>query len=118
LELFVRNAPLFGMEWKTRLMMALKAAPPVVVPGNTSLAPARSSSSGSSSRPCESVVNSALERLHTSPYRGLRSVELDVNGNTMVLTGQVRTFFLKQMAQHLLGDYSGVWEIRNNLRVA
>jgi hypothetical protein len=48
----------------------------------------------------------------------LRSVDLDVNGNTMVLTGQVRTFFLKQMAQHLLRDLNGAWEIKNNLRVA
>jgi hypothetical protein len=66
----------------------------------------------------ETVASSALDRLHQSPYRGLRSVGLDVSGNTMVLTGEVRTFFLKQMAQHLLGEFCGTWEIRNNLRVA
>ena len=89
-------------------MMALKAAHTATA-GNSSLSHARSA---------QSVLSSALQRLHQSPYRGLRSVELDVNGNTMVLTGQVRTFFLKQMAQHLLGDYSKSWEIKNNLRVA
>jgi len=64
------------------------------------------------------AVTSARQRLHQSPYRGLRSISLDVNGNTIVLTGQVRTFFLKQMAQHLLGEYSDAWEIRNDVRVA
>ena len=87
-------------------MMALKAAPAGISSGSSSLTQARN------------VAHSALQRLHQSPYRGLRSVELDVTGNTMVLTGRVKTFFLKQMAQHLLGDYSGSWEIKNNLRVA
>lgn len=66
----------------------------------------------------ERFATTALSRLHESPYRGLRSVDLNVHGNTMVLTGQVRTFFLKQMAQHLLGDFVGALEIRNELRVA
>jgi hypothetical protein len=96
-------------------MMALKAAPTGTA-GNP-LTHSRSAQPAGSSRP-DSILSSALQRLHQSPYRGLRSVELDVNGNTMVLTGQVRTFFLKQMAQHLLGDYSKSWEIKNNLRVA
>ncbi len=104
---------------KLGLMMALKAAPP----GNNSapqvlqLTRSATPSISSMSRG-ESVASSALQRLHQSPYRGLRSVALDVSGNTMVLTGQVRTFFLKQMAQHLLGDYSGTWEIKNDVRVA
>jgi hypothetical protein len=96
--------------------MALKAAPTGIA-GNPSLAHSRSAPAAGSNR-ADSILSSALQRLHQSPYRGLRSVELDVNGNTMVLTGQVRTFFLKQMAQHLLGDYSKSWEIKNNLRVA
>ena len=98
-------------------MMALKAAPP----GNSSLTSVLSGSRHGASpaqNRLESVARSALQRLHESPYRGLRGVELDVNGSTMVLTGQVRTFFLKQMAQHLLGEYCGPWEIKNNLRVA
>jgi hypothetical protein len=98
-------------------MMALKAAPAGINPGTSSLTHSRGVAQSGSNR-AESVMRSALQRLHQSPYRGLRSVELDVNGNTMVLTGQVKTFFLKQMAQHLLGDYSGGWEIKNNLRVA
>ncbi len=89
-------------------MVTLKAAPPSGFCTATHTSHTR----------VESVANSALKRLHQSPYRGLRSVDLDVRGNTMVLTGQVRTFFLKQMAQHLLGDFSGSWEIKNNLRVA
>ena len=94
-------------------MMALKAAPAGINSGN-SLSLTRAPLANRH----EVVANSALQRLHESPYRGLRSVALDVSGNTMVLTGQVRTFFLKQMAQHLLGDYSPSWEIKNNLRVA
>ena len=97
-------------------MMALKS-PPASPPASPLSLHARSGSAGASTR-LESVVSTALERLHQSPYRGLRGVALGVSGNTMVLTGQVRTFFLKQMAQHLLGDYSGSWEIRNDVRVA
>ncbi len=88
-------------------MMAIKAAPAVNQSSTPSLNHSRLA-----------IASSALERLHQSPYRGLRSVALDLSGDTMILTGQVRTFFLKQMAQHLLGDFSGSWEIRNELRVA
>ena len=89
-------------------MVTLKAAPPTGF----------SSTTHSSHSRLDLVARSALQRLHQSPYRGLRGVGLNVNGNTMVLTGQVRTFFLKQMAQHLLRDLNGAWEIKNNLRVA
>ncbi|QDT54846.1 hypothetical protein Pan44_28840 [Caulifigura coniformis] len=97
-------------------MMALKSAPTPTSSSNHSLH-TRTGTAAASPR-TESVVSTALERLHQSPYRGLRGVALGVNGNTMVLTGQVRTFFLKQMAQHLLGDYTDAWEIRNEVRVA
>ncbi len=63
-------------------------------------------------------VDAARARLLESPYRGLRSVTLDASGNQLILTGRVRTFFLKQMAQHLLGEYGKSWEIRNELQVA
>jgi len=98
-------------------MMALKAAPAGTDTASRTLTLSRTGQQPLSGR-LDSVALTALQRLHESPYRGLRSVALDVRGNTMVLTGQVRTFFLKQMAQHLLGDYSGAWDIKNNLRVA
>jgi len=98
-------------------MMALKAPSAGLNSGTPSNRVTRNAAAPQPHR-AEAVASSALERLHQSPYRGLRGVGLAVNGNTMVLTGQVRTFFLKQMAQHLLGDISGSWEIKNNLRVA
>lgn len=99
-------------------MMALKAAPPGNHPAPQVLHLTRTATPSASTSRIESIASSALQCLHQSPYRGLRSVALDVSGNTMILTGQVRTFFLKQMAQHLLGDYSGTWEIKNDVRVA
>jgi hypothetical protein len=99
-------------------MMALKAAPAGPNPVNHSSSQPRTAAPAAALTRADSVLRGALQRLHQSPYRGLRGVELDVSGNTMVLTGQVRTFFLKQMAQHLLNDYSRSWNIKNNVRVA
>jgi len=107
---FCRVSPPLGItDIGPELMLAVKDAPTGTYSSNSFV--------GRSVGHVEAVT-SARQRLHQSPYRGLRSISLDVNGNTMVLSGQVRTFFLKQMAQHLLGDYTGAWEIRNELRVA
>ncbi len=69
--------------------------------------------------PAEPLTHSVRETLHSSPYRGLRSVELVVaEDDKVVLSGQVRTYFLKQMAQHLAAAVVGFERIRNELRVA
>jgi osmotically-inducible protein OsmY len=58
------------------------------------------------------------DRLIQSPYRALHYVVCDVRGGTVTLTGNVRSYFLKQMAQHLVCDLRGIDRVRNELSVA
>ena len=44
-------------------------------------------------------------------------VQLEQNGDTITLQGQVDTFYAKQMAQESLREIEGVGQIENNLRV-
>ncbi len=48
--------------------------------------------------PHEAVVR-AKERLRGVPYPGLKSVKLNFDGSALVLSGRVRSFHLKQLAQ-------------------
>lgn len=44
-----------------------------------------------------------IERaLRTSPYEGVRTVEVSLDGDKVVLTGTVRSFYVKQLAQETL----------------
>jgi osmotically-inducible protein OsmY len=61
------------------------------------------------------AVQSQLQR---SPYRALRFVAFHIHEGTAVLTGKVPSYFLKQMAQHLVGQTQGVSRVRNELSVA
>lgn len=64
-------------------------------------------------------VHQAVEsQLQRSPYRALRFVACQIHEGTAVLTGKVPSFFLKQMAQHLVGQTQGVKRVRNELSVA
>jgi osmotically-inducible protein OsmY len=58
------------------------------------------------------------QSLAESPYRGLREVDFHVRGKTVRLMGQVRTYFLKQMAQHIVGQLRGIETVENELNVA
>jgi hypothetical protein len=56
----------------------------------------------------------ALERTN---YLTLRQVELRCEADTVVLMGQTPTYFLKQLAQVVAMDVSGVRRVDNRLRV-
>lgn len=56
----------------------------------------------------QSAVVQARERLRRSSYPGLKRVKLDINGDKLVLSGKVRSFHLKQLAQEAVKDVGGV----------
>ncbi|MBX3443942.1 MAG: BON domain-containing protein [Planctomyces sp.] len=58
------------------------------------------------------------QQLESAPYRALKSLAFDVQGRTVTLRGQVRSFFMKQMAQHIIGQLDGIEGVRNELQVA
>ena len=87
------------------------------------------SASGSSSPPARvtrrldgehscALGHAVRERLQQSPYRALQSIGCNVHDRTVTLTGCVRSYFLKQMAQHLVGELEGIERVRNELSVA
>ena len=51
------------------------------------------------------------------PLRGLRLIEVDVIGGTVVLRGQVATSHQKQLATEIARKVAGVGEVRNYLQV-
>lgn len=60
----------------------------------------------------------ARGELARSPYQSLHSVECAVENGTAVLRGRVRSYFLKQMAQHLVAQTRGIHRVHNELHVA
>jgi hypothetical protein len=64
------------------------------------------------------IGRAVREQLEQSPYRALQSVGCNVQGATVTLTGRVRSFYMKQMAQHLVGQLQGIERVNNELSVA
>lgn len=56
-------------------------------------------------------------RLRRSGYPFLRSIKCEVCGGVTVLSGEVPTFHLKQLAQALASHTPGVQQIENRLRI-
>jgi hypothetical protein len=48
---------------------------------------------------------------------GLRLIDIEVNGNTVVLSGRVGTFHQKQLASAFAGRVAGVSKVFNQLEV-
>lgn len=57
------------------------------------------------------------EVLAAAPYAELRRIGCDVLDGTATLRGSVRSFFLKQMAQHLVGQVRDIELVKNELQV-
>ena len=63
-------------------------------------------------------VAEARAALRNAPYAGLRQVECRREGDSLVLTGSVPSFYLKQMAQCQLGKlWCGTVSVVNRLKV-
>jgi osmotically-inducible protein OsmY len=79
------------------------------------LATSPKTSFGSASDNIHAAVGDALSR---SSYATLGLVDYDVDGDHVVLRGNVRSYFLKQMAQALVQRLAGVRRVENRLVVA
>ena len=65
------------------------------------------------------LIDSAREQLENHPhFRGrLESVSIDERGKVLYLSGQLPTFYLKQLAQETLRRVPGVKSVRNEIDV-
>lgn len=58
------------------------------------------------------------ERLRSSGYAPLASLECDVEQGTLTLYGTVPTYYLKQLAQHYAGKSDEIKMVQNHVAVA
>ena len=66
----------------------------------------------------EDVIAVAAEaRLLESPFFELHHVSCECHGGVLTLRGRVSRYYLKQVAQSLVGRLSGVEEVDNQMRV-
>ena len=59
----------------------------------------------------------AEQRLHGSNYHVLQAVHCSVEADTLVLTGCLPSYFLKQMAQETVASLPGVSRLVNRIEV-
>jgi hypothetical protein len=65
------------------------------------------------------LIDSAREQLENHPhFRGrLESLSIEQRGRALYLSGQLPTFYLKQLVQEILRHLPGVQSIRNEIVV-
>jgi osmotically-inducible protein OsmY len=68
---------------------------------------------------CANLIDSAREQLENHPhFRGrLESLSIDERGKVLYVSGQLPTFYLKQLAQETLRRVPGVKSVRNDIAV-
>ena len=64
------------------------------------------------------VTVAAEARLLRSRYAEIRRVSCDFHRGTLTLRGYVSRYYLKQIAQNIVGQLAGVVEIDNQVQVA
>lgn len=64
------------------------------------------------------VVAMGKERLANCPYHVLKSVLCEFQHGVLTLSGQLPTFFHKQLAQEAVGGLAGVRQVVNRIEVA
>jgi osmotically-inducible protein OsmY len=69
---------------------------------------------GGSDLVSEAVIQ---DRFHRSPYLPLRYIDCRLDDGTLVLSGRVPTFYLKQLAQTIASSLNGIRRVVNDLRV-
>lgn len=67
--------------------------------------------------PPDSRGAEVASRLAASGYPSLRNVHCQCRDGVMVLSGTVRSYYLKQMAQTVAGKTDGVGRVENQLEV-
>jgi osmotically-inducible protein OsmY len=63
------------------------------------------------------VTQRAQSALLTSPIRVLHDVRVDQDGETLVLSGHVQSFYQKQLAQELVRTVAAECELINSIHV-
>lgn len=63
------------------------------------------------------VFQRAQSALHSSPIRILRDLRVDQDGETLVLSGRVQSFYQKQLAQELVRTVAAECELINSIHV-
>lgn len=64
-----------------------------------------------------SVEPLAVSVLRQSPFSALHTLEVAADDESIILTGKVRSYYYKQLAQEAVGSLAGKREIVNNIRV-
>lgn len=64
-----------------------------------------------------SVEPLAVSALKQSPFSALHTLEVAASEEAIILTGKVRSYYYKQLAQEALATLVGDREIVNNIRV-
>ena len=65
----------------------------------------------------DAVEPVAVSALRQSPISALHSLEVSEEGDVIVLSGKVGSYYYKQLAQETVISVAGDREIRNNIRV-
>ena len=63
------------------------------------------------------IEESAESRLRRSGYLALRDISCTCHDGEMTLWGRLPTYYLKQLAQHLVAEIKGVRRIINEIEV-
>ncbi len=67
--------------------------------------------------PVDSVSDEAVRALHGSSHCGLRYVQCTYADGCVTLSGEVASYYLKQVAQTIVGKQANVSNVDNQLRV-
>lgn len=62
----------------------------------------------------ESNVRDAFEK---SPIHGLRDLEVEQNGTSILISGKVSSFYQKQLAQEVVRNISPTIQVVNSIQV-
>lgn len=65
----------------------------------------------------QEIESSAREILITSKWPSLRELDVEVSDSSLIVRGHVESYYLKQVAQELLREFSDQHEIVNEVLV-
>lgn len=63
------------------------------------------------------LLNDTIGLLRSSGYRSLSSLRCEIAGDVVVISGEVRSYYLKQVAQTVILQAQKVKEVRNLVEV-
>jgi osmotically-inducible protein OsmY len=63
------------------------------------------------------LLREARQRLAASPYRCLRNIECECEGDVVLIRGELPSYFFKQLAQELLRELNGCSAVENRTEV-